>query len=84
MLPPAQPTTVAAALALGCTRAQLRRPDHVRLTHGVVVRLEDAVDEVERLSLLATVLPPDAAFSHGTAAALLGAPVDLPPDRTWP
>jgi hypothetical protein len=37
------------------------------------------MDEQERLSLLAQVLPDDAAFSHRTAAALLGAHVDVPP-----
>ena len=39
---------------------------------------DDAVDEVERLHLLTCLLPDDAAFSHGTAASLLGAPVDRP------
>ena len=60
------------------SRAHLRRPEFVRLAHGVVVRLDDAIDETERLRLLATVLPADAAFSHRTAAALLGAHVDPP------
>ena len=50
----------------------------MRLAHGLTARLDDAVDEVERLRLLARVLPDDAAFSHGIAAALLGAPVDPP------
>ena len=77
-MPPPEPFTVAAARAAGLTRGQLRRPEFVRLTHGVVVRLDDAIDEVERLRLLAGVLPQDAAFSHRTAAALLGASVDLP------
>ena len=78
VMPPPEPFTVAAARAAGLTRAQLRRPEYVRLVHGVVVRLDDAIDETERLRLLATVLPPDAAFSHRTAAALLGAHVDPP------
>jgi hypothetical protein len=77
-MPPAEPLTVAAARALGLTRGQLRRPEYVRVTHGVVVRLDDALDEEDRLRLLATVLPADTAFSHRTAAALLGAPVDPP------
>ncbi|WP_222263616.1 hypothetical protein [Modestobacter marinus] len=77
-MPPAEPFTVAAARGLGLTRGQLRRPEYVRLAHGVVVRLDDALDEEDRLRLLATVLPADAAFSHRTAAALLGAPVDPP------
>lgn len=50
----------------------------MRLSHDLVVRLEDAIDARERLALLATVLPPDAAFSHLTAAMLLGASVDVP------
>jgi len=70
--------TVAEAQAAGLSRRQLRGPAFVRLAHGLTARLDDAVDEVERLQLLARVLPDDAAFSHGTAAALLGAPVDLP------
>ena len=55
-----------------------RGPSFVRLAHGVVVRLDDAIDERDRLRLLASVLPPDAAFSHQTAAVLLGAPVPTP------
>jgi hypothetical protein len=41
-----------------------------------VVRLDDAIDDRERLLLLARILPEDAAYSHETAAWLLGAPVD--------
>jgi hypothetical protein len=74
-----EPFTVAAARSLGLTRSRLRRPEFVRLAHGVVVRLTDAIDEPERLRLLAAVLPADAASSHQTAAALLGAPIDSPP-----
>lgn len=44
-----------------------------------MVRLDDAIDERERLGLLSTVLPADAAFSHQTAAVLLGAPIPAPP-----
>ena len=47
------------------------------MSHDLVVRLDDAIDARERLQLLARVLPPDAAYSHLTAAALLGAHVDL-------
>lgn len=68
----------ASARTGGLTRAQLRGPAFRRLSHDLVVRLEDAIDPRERLALLATVLPPDAAFSHLTAAMLLGAPVDAP------
>ena len=42
------------------------------------MRLDDAIDSRERLALLAGLLPADAAYSHATAAALLGAHVDLP------
>jgi len=71
--------TMASARALGMTRAQLRGPRYLRLAHDLVVRLDDALDEAERLQLLARALPADAAYSHGTAAALQGAPIDLPP-----
>ncbi len=43
-----------------------------------VVCLDDAIDQRERLALLAGLLPADAAYSHCTAAALLGTPVDMP------
>lgn len=77
---PLPPTySAASARAAGLTRAQLRGSRFLRLAHDVYVRLDDAVDEVERLALLGSVLPPDAAFSHGTAAAVLGAHLDLPP-----
>lgn len=75
-LPPAY--SAASARAAGITRAQLRGPAFVRLGHDLVVRLDDAIDPRERLRLLATALPADAAFSHLTAAWLLGAPVGLP------
>src|SRR4051794_865722 len=75
-LPPTH--TLASARAAGLTRGQLRGSAFLRLSHDLVVRLDDAIDARERLQLLATVLPPDAAFSHLTAAALLGAPVDAP------
>lgn len=71
--------TTAAARSAGLTRGQLRGPTFVRLAHGVMVRLDDAIDESERLRLLATLLPRDAAFSHHTAAALLDAPVTTSP-----
>lgn len=70
--------SLASARAADLTRAQLRGPGYVRLGHDLVVRLEDAVDARERLQLLRRVLPPDAAYSHLTAAALLSAHVDLP------
>ncbi len=75
-LPPTY--SLASARAAGLTRARLRGTSFVRLAHDLFVRLDDAIDRVETLQLLAGVLPADAAFSHGTAAALLGAPVDPP------
>ncbi|WP_236832704.1 hypothetical protein [Blastococcus sp. KM273128] len=76
---PLPPTwTPAEARAVGLTRGHLRGPSFVRLAHGLTARLDDAVDESERLRLVARVLPADAAYSHATAAALLGAPVDAP------
>ena len=76
----ADPTlfTTGQARALGLTRAQLRGPRYLRLAHGLVACLDDAIDERERLRLLASALPWGTAYSHLTAAALLGAPVDLP------
>ena len=75
-LPPTY--SAASARAAGLTRGRLRGPGYLRLAHDLVVRLDDAIDERERLQLLSTVLPDDAAFSHATAAALLGAPIDAP------
>ena len=66
------------ARAAGLTRGRLRGQGFVRLGYDLTARLDDAIDPAERLQLLATSLPPDAAFSHGTAASLLGTPVDLP------
>lgn len=75
-LPPS--FSASSARAAGLTRARLRGPGYVRLAHDLTVRLDDAIDERERLQLLARVLPGDAAYSHTTAAALLDAPFDLP------
>ena len=72
--------SAATARAAGLSRKALRGPGYIRLAHDLAVRLDDAIDRRERLQLLATVLPPDAAFSHLTAAALLGAPVQAPPE----
>lgn len=72
--------TPAEARTAGLSRSRLRGSGFVRLAHGLTARLDDAVDEVQRLQLLARVLPDDAAFSHATAAALLGVPV-APPAR---
>jgi hypothetical protein len=75
-LPPS--FSAASARAAGLTRAQLRGPGYVRLAHDLTIRLDDAIDERERLQLLARVLPADAAYSHLTAAAVLDAPFDSP------
>jgi hypothetical protein len=91
-MPPPPTYSTSSARAVGLTRARLRGPGFVRLAHDLFVRLDDAIDERERLRLLSQVLPDDAAFSHATAAALLGAPVDnprrphvvLPPRRVLP
>ena len=50
----------------------------VRPAPDLVVPLDDALDPRERLALLAGLLPADATYSHGTAAALLGTHVDMP------
>lgn len=77
-LPPSY--SAASARAAGLSRGRLRGSGFLRLSYDLVVRLDDAIDLRERLQLLATVLPPDAAWSHLTAAHLLGARVD-PPSR---
>jgi hypothetical protein len=75
-LPP--PLSSSSARTAGVTRGRLRGPRFLRLAHDLFVELDDAIDVRERLRLLATVLPADAAFSHATAAAMFGAPVDVP------
>ena len=76
---PLPPTySAASARAAGLTRAQLRGAGYVRLAHDLTACLDDAIDARERLHLLAQVLPGDAAYSHATAAAVLGASVDFP------
>ncbi|HYX95488.1 MAG TPA: hypothetical protein VE823_10505 [Geodermatophilus sp.] len=75
-LPPAY--TAASARAAGLTRARLRSSRFVRLAHDFVACPDDAIDQRERLALLAGLLPVDAAYSHSTAAALLGTHVDMP------
>jgi hypothetical protein len=64
------------ARAAGLSRGQLRGSGFVRLGYDLTARLDDAIDTRERLRLLATRLPPDAAYSHATAASLMQAPVD--------
>ena len=70
--------TLGSARRAGLSRARLRGPGFVRLTHDLFAQLDDAIDLAETLRLIARVLPADAAYSHATAAALLGAPVDAP------
>jgi hypothetical protein len=75
-LPPTY--SLVSARAAGLSRATLRGSGFVRLAHDLHVRLDDAIDLTETLRLIARVLPSDAAFSHRTAASILGAPVDAP------
>ncbi|RBY79434.1 hypothetical protein DQ239_05530 [Blastococcus sp. TF02-09] len=67
------------AHAAGLTRAQLR-DDGVRVTRGAYVSRAVPLALENACAAASAVLPPGAAFSHRTAAALLGAPVR--PD--WP
>ena len=73
------PFTCAAALASGATPARLRARDLRAPTSGV--RIEAAQDETfaERVRAFALALPEDIAFSHLTAARLLG----LPAPAAW-
>lgn len=68
----------AAARSAGLGRSDRSSLPWLHLAHDRWVRLEDAVDQVEHLVLLAQGLPPDTAYSHLTAAALLGAHLNLP------
>ena len=70
--------TSADARALGLSRGQLRSLPWLHLAHDRWVDLDDGVDRLGHLALLAQGLPDDAAFSHLTAASLLGAHVDPP------
>ena len=70
--------TAADARALGISRGQLRSLPWLHLAHDRWVDLDDGVDRLGHLALLAQGLPDDAAFSHLTAASLLGAHVDPP------
>jgi hypothetical protein len=70
--------SAATARAAGLSRGILRGNGFIRLSYDLVARVDDAIDSIERLRLIATALPRDAAFSHLTAAAILGAPVDSP------
>jgi very-short-patch-repair endonuclease len=75
-LPPSY--SLASARAAGLTRSRLRGGRYVRLAHDLVIRVDDAIDRLEELRLIAGVLPVDAAYSHATAAAVFGAPIDAP------
>lgn len=65
------------ARRLGVTRSQVGE-DGVRVARGLYLSRSATPDLRTTCAAWALVLPPDAAFSHGTAAALLGAPVDAP------
>jgi hypothetical protein len=70
--------TTSSAREAGLSRGELRGSAFVQVGYDLFARIEDAIDEPERLALLAKALPGDAAYSHGTAAALFDAPMDLP------
>ena len=71
--------TVHAARAAGLTRAQLR-DDGVRVSRGAYVSRAVPLTLAAAARSLAPLLPAGAAFSHTTAAVLLGAPVP----QQWP
>lgn len=62
------------ALHLGVTQKQLRGRSLELLSRGLYGRRNAPSDLIETCRALAAVLPPDAAFSHQTAAQLLGLP----------
>jgi hypothetical protein len=66
--------TVHEARAAGLTRAQLR-DDGVRVTRGAYVSRAVPLTPLTAARAVTPLLPERAAFSHSTAAALLGAPV---------
>lgn len=57
-------------------RGQMRRSDHRRVSHGLFLRRRDGISESEEfqrdLRAWLMVLPPDAVFTHVTAARLRG------------
>jgi hypothetical protein len=69
--------TWASARALGVTRSQIAF-DGVPLARGLYISRAASSDLADRCRAFSLVLPPDAAFSHRTAAALLGAPITPP------
>ncbi len=69
-----QPTRITPAPLRSVGRPRSGAPLRARISHGLylVDAMPDQLDR--RCRALACVLPPDAAFSHWTAAALLGVP----------
>jgi hypothetical protein len=67
--------TLGAARELGLTRNNLRTRRWAHPYRGVYVPTQDADDLLTRCAALALVLPPQARFSHGTAAGLYGSPL---------
>lgn len=70
--------TVAEGRKLGLTDSRMRHPRFARPHHGLRLlgstgRVDDAV--IDRCADLLAVLPPDALFSHATAARLWGIPL---------
>ena len=73
-----RPGSAAAARLAGITPGRRRGIGFTALAHDLRLPLPDALDERERLAVLATLLPDDAAWGGPTAAWLWGAPVDRP------
>src|SRR5512144_1447520 len=69
--------SVRAATDAGASRQRLRHPSLMSPTRGLRVG-QPATTLVERAKALALVLPPPWAYSHETAAGLLGLPLPAP------
>lgn len=77
-MPLPRPGSAAAARADGLTPGRRRGIGYTVLAHDLRLPLTDALDVRERLAVLATLLPDDAAWGLGTAAWLWGAPLPRP------
>ncbi len=73
------PFRVAEAIASGRSRGSLRSPALLAPTTGIRIA-QGELSLVDRVTAYGMALPPDVAFSHLTAARLLG----LPCPSTWP
>ncbi len=74
-----RPFTVAAAERAGITRSRTRAKDLASPAYGVRVPADVALTLAQRCVVRAAMLPPDAVFSHLTAAALHHLPLPLSP-----